>query len=241
MFDRFFLGMMAANVAQSSHFPTIDAYRPAEVPKQGDDDAETNTLTELGFPDAVEETIPVFTLLPQILPIPPGFSVPVGIKVDQPLPPGQTYHPAFEAWCAAVRHCHSYNSGKPLNTPSANRLFHATSFDDWAELHAVATNDPTSVETSHPLTPVPDHSAPAVAIRDRNTAISEASLLHPSNRQHPRPNPRPMRSSSRWPRASRMLSLLKITSTPRNLRLYLSSTASSFPTPPTVLPLHTLS
>ncbi|KAG7357910.1 hypothetical protein IV203_014497 [Nitzschia inconspicua] len=162
-------------------------------------------------------------------------------RLDQPLPPGQTYHPAFEAWCAAVRHCHSYNSGKPLNTPSANRLFHATSFDDWAELHAVATNDPTSVETSHPLTPVPDHSAPAVAIRDRNTAISEASLLHPSNRQHPRPNPRPMRSSSRWPRASRMLSLLKITSTPRNLRLYLSSTASSFPTPPTVLPLHTLS
>ncbi|KAG7339164.1 hypothetical protein IV203_020107 [Nitzschia inconspicua] len=178
MFDRFFLGMMAANVAQSSHFPTIDAYRPAEVPKQGDDDAETNTLTELGFPDAVEETIPVFTLLPQILPIPPGFSVPVGIQVDQPLPPGRTYHPAFEAWCAAVRHCHDYNSGRPLNTTTANRLFHATFFDDWAELHTVATNDPDSVETSHPLTPIPDHSAPAVAIRDRITAISEASLLH---------------------------------------------------------------
>ncbi|KAG7361122.1 hypothetical protein IV203_036222 [Nitzschia inconspicua] len=145
MFDRFFLGMMAANVAQSSQFPIIDAYRPAEVPKQGDDDAETNTLTEL---------------------------------VDQPLPPGRTYHPAFEAWCAAVRNCHSYNSGKPLNTPSTNCLFHATSFDDWAELHAVATNDPTSVETSHPLTPVPDHSAPAVAIRDRVTLISEASLLY---------------------------------------------------------------
>ncbi|KAG7341089.1 hypothetical protein IV203_023040 [Nitzschia inconspicua] len=170
--------MAAIATSLCTHFPTIDAYRPAEVPKQGDDDAETNTLTELGFPDAVEETIPVFTLLPQILPIPPGFSVPVGIKVDQPLPPGQTYHPAFEAWCAAVRHCHSYNSGKLLNTPSANRLFHATSFDDWAELHAVATNDPTSVETSHPLTPVPDHSAPAVAIRDRITAISEASLLY---------------------------------------------------------------
>ncbi|KAG7368181.1 hypothetical protein IV203_030924 [Nitzschia inconspicua] len=162
----------------SSHFPTIDAYRPAEVPKQGDDDAETNTLTELGFPDAVEETIPVFTLLPQILPIPPGFSVPVGIQVDQPLPPGRTYHPAFEAWCAAVRHCHDYNSGRPLNTTTANRLFHATFFDDWAELHTVATNDPDSVETSHPLTPIPDHSAPAVAIRDRITAISEASLLH---------------------------------------------------------------
>ncbi|KAG7373326.1 hypothetical protein IV203_034050 [Nitzschia inconspicua] len=178
MFDRYFLGMMAANNAQTSHFPTVDAFRPVEVPKHGDDDAETNTLTELGFPDAVEETIPVFTLLPQVLPIPPGFLVPVGLQVDQPLPQGRTYHPTFEAWCAAVRHCHSYNGGRPLNTPTENRLFQAASFADWEELNAVDLNDPNSTEVSTAPTPVPEYSATAVAIRDRIMAISEASLLY---------------------------------------------------------------
>ncbi|KAG7344874.1 hypothetical protein IV203_032405 [Nitzschia inconspicua] len=178
MFDRYFLGMMAANDAKTSHFPTVDAFRPVEVPKHGDDDAETNTLTELGFPDAVEETIPVFTLLPQVLPIPPSFSVPVGLQVDQPLPQGRTYYPAFEAWCAAIRHCHSYNVGRPLNTPTGNWLFQATSFADWEELNAVDKNDPNSVEVNTAPTPVPEYSATALAICDRITAISEASLLY---------------------------------------------------------------
>ncbi|KAG7369111.1 hypothetical protein IV203_031854 [Nitzschia inconspicua] len=178
MFDRYFLGMMAANDAKTSHFPTVDAFRPVEVPKHGDDDAETNTLTELGFSDAVEETIPVFTLLPQVLPIPPSFSVPVGLQVNQPLPQGRTYYPAFEAWCAAIRHCHSYNDGRPLNTPTGNRLFQATSFADWEELNAADNNDPNSVEVNTAPTPVPEYSATALAICDRITAISEASLLY---------------------------------------------------------------
>ncbi|KAG7368827.1 hypothetical protein IV203_031570 [Nitzschia inconspicua] len=84
LFHGFFLGIVQTDPTDGSPFPTLTEHRPADLPKNGTDG--NNSHTDLGFPDATEATLPVFTLLPTVCPIPLASPSLSGMTFPNPFP-----------------------------------------------------------------------------------------------------------------------------------------------------------
>ncbi|KAG7354493.1 hypothetical protein IV203_003849 [Nitzschia inconspicua] len=47
----------------------------------------TNSNAELGFPGAMDDDLPAFVLLPEMMPVPLGYSLPISAKISNGVPP----------------------------------------------------------------------------------------------------------------------------------------------------------
>ncbi|KAG7365319.1 hypothetical protein IV203_038522 [Nitzschia inconspicua] len=175
LFHGFFLGIVQTDPTDGSPFPTLTEHRPADLPKNGTDG--NNSHTDLGFPDATEATLPVFTLLPTVCPIPPGFPIPVGHDLSQPLPPasGNGYYKPFATWCAAVRHCIAHNNGCPVNSSPDNTLFNPKSFDTWTSLKNSETST-IGLESRWQI--IPDYDATSTDGYEELMSVAPSALLY---------------------------------------------------------------
>jgi hypothetical protein len=87
---------------------------------------ECNSLANLGFPNANGGSLPHFALIPKVLPVPPGHTIPEGhsaAALDLPtISAPNTYWQPFEIWAKSIKNMCTQNNGCPI-TASSSVLF----------------------------------------------------------------------------------------------------------------------
>jgi hypothetical protein len=148
------LSLLSKDDASVAGFDFLSFPPPDDtINKPGIIPLETNSIEELGFASATGDALPVFTLIPKLLPIPPGYHIPEGHCLADPLPilsGSAEYWQPFAAWYNAQRFLLTKNDGNSDNSPGNNELFTADNINV-AALYPNAVFSPTVQLIVNPL------------------------------------------------------------------------------------------
>jgi hypothetical protein len=131
------MALLSKTDAQAGSFPFAPEPLPETIPPPanlGADELQGHSLTELGFANVTGNDTPRFTFLPKILPVPPGYRIPINHRIEDDLPAitdpdANPYWEPFAIWCKGIRHMFSLNNGLPADAPNSV-LFSAIAFDE---------------------------------------------------------------------------------------------------------------
>ncbi|KAG7347849.1 hypothetical protein IV203_016554 [Nitzschia inconspicua] len=119
--DGFVVSIASIARIRENSFVALENVTPDAVHK-----TSTNSNDELGFPGAMDDDLPAFVLLPEMMPVPLGYSLPISAKISNGVPPppaGKAWWPPLPFWMEAMHYLFKHNGGKPVTTPTNNLLF----------------------------------------------------------------------------------------------------------------------
>jgi hypothetical protein len=129
-----FVTFLSKQTAAMGGFRAIQDVLPDSLKKA---DGSPISLMDIGL--SGDEDEPKLVILPLAIPIPVGWSIPIGHKVNEVLPPseGTEYHPTMIAWLEGVKNLEDINKGVPVTgtTTCGGTLFGPNQF------HQSADND----------------------------------------------------------------------------------------------------
>jgi hypothetical protein len=125
-----FVLLLSKDDSTASGFNILPGIIPDTIERPGESPPTCNTLKQLGFPGASGGATPRFAIAPKVLLIPPGYHIPEGHPINQPLPTlsgSSVYWHPFEIWCnKGIKNLVDLSSSSPANAPGANLFKHET-------------------------------------------------------------------------------------------------------------------
>jgi hypothetical protein len=111
-----FVTFMSKQATAMGGFKEIQDVQPDSLKKS---DGSTVSLADIGLSGDDDE--PKLVILPIALPITSGWTIPIGHKVNEVLPPseGTEYHPTMIAWLEGIKNLEDTNKGVPVTGASA--------------------------------------------------------------------------------------------------------------------------
>jgi hypothetical protein len=124
-----FISFLKKETVEAGGFREIHDVLPDNLTKV---DGTPITLTDTGLNG--DNNNPKLVILPLAIPIPIGWSAPIGHKVNEALPPadGKEYHPTMIAWLEAMKNLKDLNKGVPV-TGGDSILFGPNQFHQSSE------------------------------------------------------------------------------------------------------------
>ncbi|KAL3908589.1 MAG: hypothetical protein SGARI_002989, partial [Bacillariaceae sp.] len=113
-FNKFVVSIVNKKEAQNLKFVVLAGLDPDALPKPDD---STYGFEELGFENFEDDDSPKLVALPKLMPIPSGYWIPVGAKINQDLqspPEGYEFSPEFPVWFAGMKFLASNNAFKSI-------------------------------------------------------------------------------------------------------------------------------
>jgi hypothetical protein len=133
VFEGVFTVLLSKTDAQDGSFPFTNDPLPETIPPPGDDQAQGHSFSDLGFENVTGDATPPFAFLPRLMPIPPGYAIPVGHRIQDTLPatnPAKNpYWGPFEVWCKGIKNMYTKNGGH-LADSAAGTLFNPVPLDE---------------------------------------------------------------------------------------------------------------
>jgi hypothetical protein len=106
-----FISFLKKETIEAGGFREIQDVLPDNLTKV---DGTPITLTDTGLDG--DNDNPKLVILPLVIPIPVGWTIPIGRQVNEALPPanGKGYHPTMIAWLEAIKILKDLNKGVPV-------------------------------------------------------------------------------------------------------------------------------
>ena len=106
-----FISFLKKETVEAGGFREIHDVLPDSLKKV---DGTPITLTDIGLDGDNDD--PKLVILPLAIPIPIGWSIPIGHKVNEALPPAdeKRFHPTMIAWLEAIKNLEDLNKGVPV-------------------------------------------------------------------------------------------------------------------------------
>jgi hypothetical protein len=127
-----FVTFLSKQTAAMGGFRAIQDVLPDSLKK-----ADGSPISLMDISLSGDEDEPKLVILPLAIPIPVGWSIPIGHKVNEVLPPseGTEYHPTMIAWLEGVKNLKDINKGVPVTgtTACGGTLFGPNQFHQSAD------------------------------------------------------------------------------------------------------------